>query len=196
MDRMKAAKFGVIFFGMGLTMTRGKHANSEALLALTRDMNAYTRFVAKPNRGHGNVTGADNVVAWRTGYPFGVNHARGYPRFNPGEYTTSDTLARGEADCGDDDRLRPDGQLLAAGPRASGVDPVHRARHQGNAHHAGRRRSPSPSRPTASTRAARSTAWTTCRSRCGRPFDSPHPSDFDVLTGIEERVKTLLGITA
>ena len=31
MDRMKAAKFGVIFFGMGLTMTRGKHANSEAL---------------------------------------------------------------------------------------------------------------------------------------------------------------------
>jgi formylmethanofuran dehydrogenase subunit A len=90
----------VIFFGMGLTMTRGKHANSEALLALTRDMNAYTRFVAKPNRGHGNVTGADNVVSWRTGYPFGVNHSRGYPRFNPGEYTTSDTLANGEADSG------------------------------------------------------------------------------------------------
>ena len=38
MDRMKACKFGVIFFGMGLTMTRGKHANSEALLALTRDI--------------------------------------------------------------------------------------------------------------------------------------------------------------
>ena len=85
MDRMKQARFGVIFFGMGLTMTRGKHANSEALLALTRDMNRYTRFVCKPNRGHGNVTGADNVVAWRTGYPFGVNLARGYPRFNPGE---------------------------------------------------------------------------------------------------------------
>ncbi|MEX0939261.1 MAG: formylmethanofuran dehydrogenase subunit B [Pirellulales bacterium] len=98
MDKMKASKFGVIFFGMGLTMTRGKHCNSEALLALTRDMNAYTRFIAKPNRGHGNVTGADNVVAWRTGYQFGVNHARGYPRFNPGEYTTSDTLARREAD--------------------------------------------------------------------------------------------------
>ena len=98
MDRMKTAKFGVIFFGMGLTMTRGKHANSEALLALTRDMNKHTRFVCKPNRGHGNVTGADNVVTWRTGYPFGVNLGRGYPRFNPGEYTTSDVLARGEAD--------------------------------------------------------------------------------------------------
>ena len=70
MERMKKARFGVIFFGMGLTMTRGKHANSEALLALTRDMNRYTRFVCKPNRGHGNVTGADNVVAWRTGFPW------------------------------------------------------------------------------------------------------------------------------
>ena len=29
-DRMKRAKFGVIFFGMGLSMTRGKHMNSAA----------------------------------------------------------------------------------------------------------------------------------------------------------------------
>src|SRR5690606_10997361 len=45
-----------------------------------------------------NVTGADNVVTWRTGDPFGVNLARGNPRFNPGEYTASDVLARREAD--------------------------------------------------------------------------------------------------
>ena len=98
MDRMKRARFGVLFFGMGLTMTRGKHLNSEAVLALARDMNDYTRFVCKPVRGHGNVTGADNVLSWRTGYPFGVNLSRGYPRFNPGEYTTADILARREAD--------------------------------------------------------------------------------------------------
>ncbi len=98
MERMKRARFGVLFFGMGLTMTRGKHLNSEALLALARDMNDYTRFVCKPVRGHGNVTGADNVLSWRTGYPFGVNLSRGYPRFNPGEYTTADILARREAD--------------------------------------------------------------------------------------------------
>ena len=29
-DRMKRAKFGGIFFGMGLSMTRGKHMNSAA----------------------------------------------------------------------------------------------------------------------------------------------------------------------
>ena len=98
MDRMKRARFGVILFGMGLTMTRGKHINSEAVLALARDMNRHTRWAAKPMRGHGNVTGADNVVSWTTGFPFGVNLGRGYPRFNPGEFTTSDVLARGEAD--------------------------------------------------------------------------------------------------
>lgn len=97
-ERMKTCKFGVLLFGMGLTMTRGKHLNSEALLALTRDLNAYTCFAAKPMRGHGNVTGADNVVSWQTGYPFGVSLGRGYPRFNPGEFTTVDVLARREAD--------------------------------------------------------------------------------------------------
>ena len=98
MDGMKRARFGVILFGMGVTMTRGKHLNSEAILALARDMNKHSRWSAKPMRGHGNVTGADNVVNWTTGYPFGVNLCRGYPRFNPGEYTASDVLARAEAD--------------------------------------------------------------------------------------------------
>ncbi len=98
MDGMIKAKYGAILFGMGVTMTRGKHFNSGAVLALARDMNKHTRWVAKPMRGHGNVTGADNVVTWSTGYPFGVNLCRGYPRFNPGEFTTSDLLARGEAD--------------------------------------------------------------------------------------------------
>ncbi|HEV3203096.1 MAG TPA: formylmethanofuran dehydrogenase subunit B [Gemmataceae bacterium] len=97
-ERMKKCKFGMFFFGMGLSMTRGKHLNVEAALALARDLNDYTKFHIKPMRGHGNVTGADNVVTWQTGYPFGVSLHRGYPRFNPGEFTTADTLARGEAD--------------------------------------------------------------------------------------------------
>ena len=97
-DKMKNCRYGVLFFGMGLTMTRGRHFNAGALLALTTDLNEFTHFVTKPVRGHGNVTGADNVVSWQTGYPFGVNFNRGYPRFNPGEFTTVDTLSRGDAD--------------------------------------------------------------------------------------------------
>ncbi len=97
-DRMKKAKFGVILFGMGLTMTRGKHMNIEAVLSLARDLNKFTRFTAKPMRGHGNVTGSgqrrfvvDRLFVRR-------EPQRGYPRFNPGEFTTSDVLARREAD--------------------------------------------------------------------------------------------------
>ena len=97
-EKMKNCRFGVLFFGMGLTMTRGRHFNSGALLALATDLNEFTHFVAKPVRGHGNVTGADNVVSWQTGYPFGVNFSRGFPLFNPGEFTTVDTLSNGHAD--------------------------------------------------------------------------------------------------
>lgn len=97
-QRLKKAKFGVFFFGMGLSMTRGKHMNSAALLTLAAELNAFTKFVAMPMRGHGNVTGGDVIMRWTTGYPFGVNLARGYPRFNPGEYSTIDLLIRGDTD--------------------------------------------------------------------------------------------------
>jgi formylmethanofuran dehydrogenase subunit B len=97
-NRMKRAKFGVIFFGMGLSMTRGKHMNSAGILNLAAEMNAFTKFVCMPMRGHGNVTGADVVLRWTTGYPFGINLSRGYPRFNPGEFSTVDVLVRGDND--------------------------------------------------------------------------------------------------
>jgi formylmethanofuran dehydrogenase subunit B len=190
MVRMKAAKFGVMLFGMGLTMTRGKHLNTEALLALVRDMNAHTRFVAKPMRGHGNVTGADNVVSWQTGYPFGVNLSRGYPRFNPGEYTTADTLARGEADAA---------MIIASDPMS-------------NFSQAARERLAAipyiafDPKETPTTRAA-TVAFTTATYGINTPgtvyrmddvpiplrpaFDSPHPSDFEVLSKLERRVKEL-----
>ena len=97
-DRMKRARFGVMFFGMGLSMTRGKHMNSSAILTLAAELNAFTKFVAMPMRGHGNVTGADVIMRWTTGYPFGISFDRGYPRYNPGEFSTVDLLVRGDAD--------------------------------------------------------------------------------------------------
>jgi formylmethanofuran dehydrogenase subunit B len=97
-DRMKAAKFGVLFFGMGLSMTRGKHMNSAAALTLAAELNAFTKFVAMPMRGHGNVTGADVVLRYTLSYPFGISLTRGYPRFNPGEFSSVDLLVRGDVD--------------------------------------------------------------------------------------------------
>jgi formylmethanofuran dehydrogenase subunit B len=97
-DRMMHCKFGVLFVGQGLTQTRGKHFNTSAAFLLVRALNRHAKFALIPMRGHGNVTGIDNVLAWQTGYPFGVNFSRGYPRFNPGEYTVVDVFTRGEAD--------------------------------------------------------------------------------------------------
>jgi formylmethanofuran dehydrogenase subunit B len=97
-DRMMHCKFGVLFIGQGLTQTRGKHFNTSAAFLLVRALNRHAKFALMPMRGHGNVTGIDNVLAWQTGYPFGVNFSLGYPRFNPGEYTVVDVFSRGEAD--------------------------------------------------------------------------------------------------
>ena len=97
-NRMMRARFGVLFFGMGISMTRGKHMNSAAVLTLAAELNAFTKFVCMPMRGHGNVTGSDNVLRSTTGFPFGISLSRGYPRFNPGEFSTVDLLVRGDND--------------------------------------------------------------------------------------------------
>lgn len=97
-DILKSAKLGVMFFGQGLTETRGKHMNSAAIYALGKEMNRFTKFLALPMRGHYNVVGSGNTLAWQTGYPFAVNFSRGFPQFNPGEYSVVDLLARKEID--------------------------------------------------------------------------------------------------
>jgi formylmethanofuran dehydrogenase subunit B len=96
--RMRRCKYGVVFFGFGLSRGRNGHNTVEALLKLVRDLNRHTRFSVRRMRGSGDVTGADMVLAWQTGYPFSVNLARGYPRYNPGEYSALNVLERREAD--------------------------------------------------------------------------------------------------
>jgi formylmethanofuran dehydrogenase subunit B len=190
-QRMKSCQFGILFFGMGLSMTRGKHLNVEAALSLARDLNEYTRFYAKPMRGHGNVTGADNVVSWQTGYPFGVSLGRGYPRFNPGEFTTADTLARGEADAA---------LIIASDPMGNFSQPARE--HLGRIPYVAL-----DPKETATTRGA-TVAFTTATYGINtggtvyrmddvpiplRPaFASPYPSDETVLKAVEKRVRELL----
>lgn len=97
-ERMKACRYGMVFFGLGLSMTGEGQHNVEALLLLVRDLNSHTRFCARRMRVQGDVTGADTVLTWQTGFPFSVNLARGYPRYNPGEFSAQDMLERGEVD--------------------------------------------------------------------------------------------------
>ena len=106
-ELMRGCRYGVVFFGLGIAETSmwdGKpheqigHINVAALLKLVAELNAVTRFSARRMRLQGDVSGADSVMQWQTSYPFAVDLARGYPRYNPGEYSANELLGQGLAD--------------------------------------------------------------------------------------------------
>ena len=97
-EEMSEAKFGVLFFGLGLTQSEGRHMNIDAAVGLVGELNRKTKFVLTPMRGHYNVAGANSVTTWQTGYPYAVDFSKGYPRYNPGEFTAVDLMASGEVD--------------------------------------------------------------------------------------------------
>jgi formylmethanofuran dehydrogenase subunit B len=97
-DALIGCSFGVIFFGLGLTMSKGKSRNVDVALSLAQDLNERTKFVIMPMRGHFNVTGADTVFTWQTGFPYAVDFSLGYPCYNPGETTAVDVLLRKDSD--------------------------------------------------------------------------------------------------
>ena len=61
---------------------------------LSRDRHAVTLAL----RGDGNARGAEDVLAWQTGFPAAVSFARGHPRAGPGELSAAALLERGEVD--------------------------------------------------------------------------------------------------
>jgi formylmethanofuran dehydrogenase subunit B len=95
---LKSCKFGVIFFGMGLTHSLAHHRNVDTAICLVRELNDYTKFLLTPMRGHYNVAGANQVFTWNTGYAYSIDFSRGYPRYNPGEFSSVDLLMRDEVD--------------------------------------------------------------------------------------------------
>lgn len=97
-EKMKGCKFGIIFFGVGLTMSGAKHRNIFEAIKLVRDLNNYTKFSIMAMRGHYNVAGFNEVLTWETGYPFAVDFTRGYPWFNPGETDANSLLQARDVD--------------------------------------------------------------------------------------------------
>ena len=69
-----------------------------ALFELVRDLNRDRHAVTLAVRSEGNARGAEDVLAWQTGFPAAVSFARGYPRANPGEFSAAALLERGEVD--------------------------------------------------------------------------------------------------
>jgi formylmethanofuran dehydrogenase subunit B len=69
-----------------------------ALSSLVRDLSRDRHAVTLGLRADGNARGADDVLAWQTGFPAAVSFARGHPRSNPGERSAAALLERGEVD--------------------------------------------------------------------------------------------------
>jgi len=97
-EMMKTCQFGILFFGMGLTMSYGKHRNIIEAISLVRDLNRFTKFSIMPMRGHYNVTGFNEVCSWQTGFPYAVDFSKGYPWYNPGETDANSVLQNREVD--------------------------------------------------------------------------------------------------
>lgn len=97
-EMIKACNYGALLFGIGVTQSQGKDINPEQLITLVSEINEYTRFSIMPMRGHANIAGSNSVLSWQSGYPMAVNFNRGYPRFNPGEFSVVDMLGRKDVD--------------------------------------------------------------------------------------------------
>lgn len=95
---MKRCNFGSISVGVGLSSSIGKHRNAEIITNFVKELNNYSRFTLGILRGHCNVAGFNQVASYMYGYPFGLDFSRGYPRYNPGEFTTVDILRERDVD--------------------------------------------------------------------------------------------------
>jgi formylmethanofuran dehydrogenase subunit B len=97
-EMVKGAKFGMTFFGMGVTHTGARHNNIVNAIQFTRAAHLFGKWTIMPMRGHYNVTGFNQVCCWQTGFPFSVDLSRGYPWYNPGETSSTDLLYRADCD--------------------------------------------------------------------------------------------------
>jgi formylmethanofuran dehydrogenase subunit B len=90
--RLRACSYGAVLHGPA------GYVNALALLALVRDLARVAHVVALQLRQDGNARGAEDVLAWQTGYPAAVSFARGHPRSRPREFSAAGLLERGETD--------------------------------------------------------------------------------------------------
>jgi formylmethanofuran dehydrogenase subunit B len=93
-----AGRLRVTRYGAVLHATPAGYAKGLALLALVRDLARIAHVVALPLRRDAGARGAEDVLAWQTGYPAAVSFARGHPRARPGEFSTAGLLERNEPD--------------------------------------------------------------------------------------------------
>jgi formylmethanofuran dehydrogenase subunit B len=163
------------------------HVEALGLHALVRDLCRVTHAVTVTLRHEANAAGAEDVLAWQTGYPAAVSFAGGGPRAGPDELSAPAVLGKGETDAALVVASDPLGHLPAAAAEHLRRIPVVTI----------------DATDTATARAAR-IAFTTAAPGVHGPgvvhrldgvpvplrvvLESARPSDQDVLTAIAERI--------
>ncbi len=187
-EMIKACKYGVLFFGLGVTQCRNTDINVEQVSRLVQDANKHVRFSALAMRGHGNVNGCNQVMTWQTGFPLAVNFSRGFPRHNPGEYSVVPMLARQEVDAALIVATDPGAHLPADAVRFLKTIPViHLDPHENLT-------TPwatvvIPVAPVGVAAAGTFYRMDNVPLRVKKMVESPHPSDEDVLKAIKEKIR-------
>ena len=191
---MKNARFGVIFFGMGVTQSLGKNHNIDEAIMVTKDMNEYTKFAIIAMRGHYNVTGSGQVWGGSSG-------SRSRPTSRGASPGTTPARPR-PTTCSGGDEVR---RGLRDRPRTP-------ARTSRSRRSRGSRELPSVAidpniSPTTEIsnlhvpvaivgdrgRAAAATGWTTSRSSTRKVVEPPEGmmTDFDFLRRVRDRINEL-----
>ncbi len=132
-------------------------------------------------RREGNAAGAEDVLAWQTGYPAAVELRARAPAREPGRAERGGGARARRRRRGARRRLRPARAPAGGGRRAPARDPGRVGRRRARRRRRTRRASRSrPPRPACTGRAS-CTGSTACRSRCARLLRVPRPGDDDVL---------------
>jgi formylmethanofuran dehydrogenase subunit B len=91
-ERLRGARHAAVIHGAV------DELSALALFSLVRDLSRDRHAVTLGLRADGNARGAEDVLAWQTGFATAVSFARGYPRAGPGELSAAALLERGEVD--------------------------------------------------------------------------------------------------
>jgi formylmethanofuran dehydrogenase subunit B len=96
--RLRGARYSAVLWSPQATDSVHGVAIASALTLLARDLNRFTRSVARPLGAGGNVAGAMSALAAATGYPRAIGFFAGVPRYGPAEFDATRMLGAAYAD--------------------------------------------------------------------------------------------------
>lgn len=102
-DRLKCAKYSVITWASSAFKFGHSELLVQAITECVRTLNTgsfkfSTRSAGLPLTSGDGDSSVSNVATWMSGYPLRSSFKRGYPEYNPYEFTTEKLLSNNEAD--------------------------------------------------------------------------------------------------